>query len=223
MSANEYYDSTGAPKTRSEFSSSTIRDEFDDIESGFNKMPVLAGHGSNLVAVNAAGTALETIDPDALFASPPAIGTVSPSSGAFTTVAVGTTVTVGTATLVVNGSDNLTFTDAVTGTKTLAELITGGTGIVWSLITADPGPAVRGIGYLCDTTGGAFTVTLPAAPSVGDVVEFADAAGMFDTLNLTIGRNGLKIMGLNENMTVSTKYAAFKLVYASALLGWRIA
>jgi hypothetical protein len=217
MSANEYYDSTGAPRRRSEFSSLTIRDEFDDIESGFNKMPVLTGHGSNLVSVNAAETGLESIDSVDLFASPPAIGAVSPSSGAFTTVAVGA------ATLVTDVGNNLVFTDAVTGTKTLAELITGGTGIVWCLITSNPSPAVKGIGYLCDTTGGAFTVTLPAAPSVGDIIEIADAAGMFNAFNLTIGRNGLKIMGLDEDMTISTNHAALKFVYASASLGWRIA
>jgi Bacteriophage T4 gp9/10-like protein. len=96
-------------------------------------------------------------------------------------------------------------------------------GIKWSLITADPNPAVKNNGYMCNTTGGAFTVTLPAAPSAGDVIGFCDAAGTFNTLNLTIGRAALNIMGLGEDMVVSTKYAAFQLVYASAALGWRIA
>lgn len=95
-------------------------------------------------------------------------------------------------------------------------------GLTWSLITADPSPAVKDNGYLCNTTGGAFTVTLPAAPDEGDIVAVADAAGTFDTLNLTLGRNSLKIMGLEQDMTVSTKYIAFSLVYASAALGWRI-
>lgn len=96
------------------------------------------------------------------------------------------------------------------------------TAMTWALITSDPAPAMAGSGYLCNTTGGAFTVTLPAAPSAGDVISFADAAGTFDTLNLTIGRAALNIMGLGEDMVVSTKYASFSLVYASAALGWRI-
>lgn len=95
-------------------------------------------------------------------------------------------------------------------------------GMTWTLITADPNPAVTQNGYICNTTGGAFTVTLPPAPDTGDVVGFTDGAGTFDSLNLTIGRNSLKIMGLEEDMIVSTKYAAFSLVYASTALGWRV-
>jgi hypothetical protein len=45
-------------------------------------------------------------------------------------------------------------------------------------------------GYFCNTTGGAFTVTLPTAPTIGDFISFIDYAGTFDTNNLTIGRNG---------------------------------
>jgi hypothetical protein len=96
------------------------------------------------------------------------------------------------------------------------------TALTWSPITSDPAPAMAGNGYLCNTTAAAFTVTLPAAPTAGDVIAFSDAAGTFDTNNLTIGRAALNIMGLGEDMVVSTKYAAFSLVYASAALGWRI-
>ena len=48
--------------------------------------------------------------------------------------------------------------------------------------------AVSGEGYFCNTTGGAFTLTLPASPSAGDIVAFKDYANTFDTANLTIGR-----------------------------------
>jgi len=95
--------------------------------------------------------------------------------------------------------------------------------VVWSLITSDPAPAVKNKGYLCNTTAAAFTVTLPAAPSAGDLIAFADAGSTFDTKNLTIGRAALNIMALGENLIVNTKNAAFSLVYASAALGWRIA
>ncbi len=95
-------------------------------------------------------------------------------------------------------------------------------GVTWSAISADPAPAVSGTGYLCDTSGGAFTLTLPAAPGVGAVVYFADAAGTFNTNNLTIGRNSLKIMGLASDMTVNTQYAAAGLVYQGATNGWRL-
>ena len=34
--------------------------------------------------------------------------------------------------------------------------------------------AVSGEGYFCDTSGGAFTLTLPSSPSAGDIVGFKD-------------------------------------------------
>lgn len=87
---------------------------------------------------------------------------------------------------------------------------------------ASPYASTSNVRLLVDTTAGAVTVTLPAAPTVGDYVEIIDAAGTFDTNDLTVGRNSLKIMGLDEDMTVSKLNASFKLVYASATLGWRI-
>ena len=87
---------------------------------------------------------------------------------------------------------------------------------------ASPYASTSNVRLLVDTTAGAVTVTLPAAPTVGDYVELIDAAGTFDTNNLTVGRNSLKIMSLDEDMTVSKINASFKLVYASAALGWRI-
>lgn len=74
-----------------------------------------------------------------------------------------------------------------------------------------------------DTSAAAWTLTLPAAPSLGDFIRVADLAGSFASNNLTIGRNGLKIMGLSEDMTVSTNNAAFELVYSGATYGWRVA
>ena len=56
--------------------------------------------------------------------------------------------------------------------------------------------AVSGNGYFCDTAAsGAFTLTLPASPSAGDIVGLKDYNGNFATANLTIGRNGSAING----------------------------
>ena len=49
--------------------------------------------------------------------------------------------------------------------------------------------ATSGEGYFCNTSGGAFTVNLPASPSAGDIVAVADYARTFNSNNLTIGRN----------------------------------
>lgn len=77
-------------------------------------------------------------------------------------------------------------------------------------------------GYLCDTSAAAFTLTLPASPTLGTKVGFCDAAGTFSTNNLTIGRNSSTIMGSATNLTVSTQYAAAVLVYHNAANGWRL-
>lgn len=74
----------------------------------------------------------------------------------------------------------------------------------------------------CDTSAGAFTISLPASPSLGDTVVFNDVAAKFDTASLTIGRNGQNIMGLAEDMIVDEKYATLTLVFSNAAHGWRV-
>ncbi len=76
--------------------------------------------------------------------------------------------------------------------------------------------------YFVDTSGGAKTITLPASPQTGDQVSLLDLAGTFDTNNLTIARNSLKIMGQAADMTVSTEDAGIQLVYTGATYGWKL-
>jgi hypothetical protein len=82
--------------------------------------------------------------------------------------------------------------------------------------------AVSGDQLMVDTSSAAVTITLPASPAVGASVTIVDAAGTFDTNNLTVARNGLMIMGLAEDMTVSNENVSFTLVYSGATNGWRI-
>jgi hypothetical protein len=94
-------------------------------------------------------------------------------------------------------------------------------GASWqAVITADPANAVAGYGYFCNTTGGAFTVTLPTSPVLGDFVSFIDYAGTFDTNNLTIARNGKNIQGVAEDLTVSVERAGLTLVFVDDTQGW---
>lgn len=93
---------------------------------------------------------------------------------------------------------------------------------IWSAITTGSTNATAQNGYICDTTGGAITLTLPASPAVGDIVSWKDGAGTFNTNNLTIGRNGKKIMGLEEDMVVSENNAGGELVYYDTTNGWRL-
>jgi len=58
-------------------------------------------------------------------------------------------------------------------------------------------PETAGTPYPLNTTSAAFTVTLPASPSVGDTIILVDYAGTFATNNITVNPNGLKIGSLN--------------------------
>jgi hypothetical protein len=73
-----------------------------------------------------------------------------------------------------------------------------------------------------DTSGGAVTVTLPGSPLTGDQIRVLDLAATFDTNNLTLARNGLKIMGDTADLVVSTENASIGLVYTGATYGWKL-
>jgi hypothetical protein len=81
--------------------------------------------------------------------------------------------------------------------------------------------AVSGNGYFCDTTSAAFTVTLPASPSAGDIVAVADYNGTAITNNITVGRNSSNINGAAADLTINANYSAVTLVYVDATSGWR--
>ena len=99
----------------------------------------------------------------------------------------------------------------------------GPTGAVsWNTtkITANPNPAVSGVGYFADTTSAAFTITLPSSPTAGAVIGIADYANTFATNNLTVGRNGSNIGGVAENATLKVNGVSVTFVYVDATQGW---
>jgi hypothetical protein len=75
------------------------------------------------------------------------------------------------------------------------------------------------------TSGGLYifttdaTLTLPVAPTAGDWVEVSNLS---ETPSPIIARNGKKIVGLEENLTIDTAYAGFRLVFTGDALGWTI-
>ena len=80
--------------------------------------------------------------------------------------------------------------------------------------------AVSGNGYFCNTSGGAFTVNLPAG-SAGAIISLADYAATWQTNNLTVSPNGSeKIGSLNENATLSTEGQSVTFVYVDSTQGW---
>ena len=127
----------------------------------------------------------------------------------------------GTTTLGDSG-DTFTIPAGVTITNNGTQTGFGRTGTVdWQTSIKTTGfTAVSGEGYFCNTTGGAFIVTLPSSPSAGDIVAVSDYANTFDTANLTLGRNSSNIEGAAENLLCNAEGASVTVVYVDATKGW---
>lgn len=69
-------------------------------------------------------------------------------------------------------------------------------------------------GVQTDTTGGAFTVTLPATPATGDQVIVTDAGSSWATNNLTVARNGSTIEGSATDLICDVDDLLVTLVYS---------
>ena len=101
---------------------------------------------------------------------------------------------------VANGSKVMLVTDGAGAGAAVIDASTAG-GVSYVTKTANYTTANLE-GVLADTSGGAFTVTLPASPSAGDQVVIADAGASFGSNNLTVGRNSSTINGVAENLVL---------------------
>ena len=76
-------------------------------------------------------------------------------------------------------------------------------------------------GYFCNTTAGAFTVTLPAG-AAGSIISVQDYANTFDSNPLTITPDGVeKINGGAGSLSLTTEGEGLTIVYVDATQGWR--
>ena len=72
--------------------------------------------------------------------------------------------------------------------------------------------AVNGDRLLCDTSGGSFTITLPATPSLGHTVLIYDKAN-FTTIPLTVARNGSTIESVADDFSLDIGQTRNEFVY----------
>lgn len=96
----------------------------------------------------------------------------------------------------------------------------GGGGISWQSVQTANFTAVSGNGYPVNTTSAAITVTLPASPAAGNIVQLTDYAGTWATNNVTVAPNGNKITGSTSNSVLSVSGSSLALVYIDATQGW---
>lgn len=163
--ANEYFNATGNPATRSPGSSSTMRNQFSAIEDGFDKLPTLTANANKAVVVNAGGTGL-TVTTGTLAL----VGNLSIGSGGFTTAGSGAI------TLTSTGATNVTLPT----TGTLATL--AGSETLSNKTLVAPALGTPASGVLTNCTG------LPAA----SLVAGALANGMTATTQAA-GDNSTKV------------------------------
>ena len=140
----------------------------------------------------------------------------------------------GTTTTIGSGASNPIVVDgsAITlgrcgGTVSIASGATtsgmGRTGTVdWQTGSIKTGTftAANGEGYFANTSGGAFTMNLPAG-SAGAIVSVADYAGSFNSNALTVSPNGTdKIGSVNGDVSLETIGQSVTFVFVDSTQGW---
>ena len=75
------------------------------------------------------------------------------------------------------------------------------------------GTLTNNAGALVDTSGGSYTLNLPASPNTGDKVVVADVGDTFGANNLTIGQNGSTIDGVAEDFIIDISSVSVEFVY----------
>jgi len=81
--------------------------------------------------------------------------------------------------------------------------------------------ATNGEGYFANTSGGTFTMNLPAG-TAGNIVSVVDYTNTFQTNSLTIAANGSqKIGGVAASNTLSTEGQSVTFVYVDDTEGWK--
>ena len=101
-----------------------------------------------------------------------------------------------------------------TGQPVTVNSIVGGSALGTSFVASVDTLAISGGIY---TMTASLTLTLPATPVADNWVGFRNMSG---TKTCVIARNGSKIMGLSENMTLDDEQAFGTLVYVDATRGW---
>jgi len=125
----------------------------------------------------------------------------------------------GIVTSIVAGT-NITLTGGPIGIVTINSSGGGGGSNPWTRKTTAYTSAA-GDQLIADTSGGVYTITLPASPSEGDSIKIGDG-GDWETNNLTVARNGSNIEGSADDFILNLKGIIVEFVYEDSTDGWQV-
>lgn len=87
--------------------------------------------------------------------------------------------------------------------------------ITTAALTASPGDKI-----LADSSGGVFTITLPASPSPTDAITVRGVGGSVKANNVTIASNGQPIAGTVQDFIIDQENFQVDFVYNNSTRGW---
>jgi hypothetical protein len=114
---------------------------------------------------------------------------------------------------------NATGLSLTTGVTGVLPSVNGGS-LAWQSVQTGNFTAVAGNAYPVNTTSGAVTVTLPASPTAGQIIQVTDYAGTWQTNNVTVSPNGNKINGSTSNYLAFLRRESLAFVYIDSTQGW---
>ena len=120
------------------------------------------------------------------------------------------------ASITLTNATSLPLATGVTGTLSA----NNGGSLAWQSVQTGNFTAVAGNAYPVNTTSGAVTVTLPASPTAGQLVQITDYSGKWSINNVTVSPNGNKINGSTSSATISASRGSVAIVYIDATQGW---
>lgn len=102
--------------------------------------------------------------------------------------------------------------------------ITGAFGeeTTWRVVTANTTAVTPVDSIMVNTVSNIVEVTLPASPEIGDRVSVCDYLGSFPVNKCVIKRNGKKIMGVADDVDITTENASIELTYVGGTVEWKI-
>lgn len=112
-------------------------------------------------------------------------------------------------------------------TQAVADLVSGSGGASTLLMTSTITNVITsytelsaGVAYEVSSSGGAYTIVLPATPDIGTWVWLYDIDGSWDIENITLNRNSQLLEGLAEDMALDVKYWNGFTVFVGGSYGW---